>query len=125
MRQRVFAQCDFDFHARIAIVAKHLNHTRHRLTVPLRLFNQLNGDHLPRLGVTRLARRHHELLTDAFVFGHHKIHAMPVLQATDVLRFGARQNLGDFPFRASASIHAGNTRHYSVAMQHFTHFVGA
>ena len=125
MRQRVFAQCNFDFHTGVAVIAQHFHHARHRLAVPCGLRDQFNRDHLPCFGIAGLIGRHHEFLTDAFVFGHHEVDAMTALQTAHVAGFRTFQNFGDFAFGPAASIHAGYACHHTVAVQHLAHFIWA
>ena len=51
MRHAVLAHGDFDLHARVVDVAQHLDHAPHRLHVAVRVFDDLDADHLPHLGL--------------------------------------------------------------------------
>ena len=83
VRQVELAHRDLDLHARIGVVAEHLGDAADRLRVLARLRDEIDGHHLPGLGLARLRRRHQDVVRDAPVFGHEEQHAVLGVQAAD------------------------------------------
>ncbi len=67
---------DLDFHARIGVIAQHLDHARHRFGILRRLCDQLHSDDLARFGASIKAGFDQDVLVDALVFRHHEQHAV-------------------------------------------------
>ncbi len=123
MRQIMLAQCDFDFHTGVGIIAQHLDNTSDRLSMFAGLLQNFQHDHLTGFGYARFAGGDQDVLGDAAVFRHHKLDAMLFKQAPDHAIIGALQHLDDLALRASAPVHAALPHHHHIAVQHLVHFL--
>jgi hypothetical protein len=105
------SQCNFDFHARIGVVAEHFDQTAYRLRMLARLFDQFNHHHLSRLHLERLlcallGRCQQYVLADALVLGDHEAHAVLLDDAPDHVLVGTFGDFDDLAFRTPLAIDA-------------------
>ena len=106
VRQIVLPERDLDLHARIGVVAEHLDHACDRLHVLRRLNHHLDGHDLPGRGAGALAGRNEEIAADALVFRHDDQHAMLVADAADDAPLDALDHFHDLAFGTPAPVHA-------------------
>ena len=123
--QVVLAQRDLDLHARVGVVAEHLDDAADRLRELGRLLDQLDGDDLPGLGLLAPARSDQDVLCKAAIFGHDDHHAVLVDDAADDAAVGALQHLDQLALGTAAAVLAGDAHDDAVAVQQLAHLLGA
>jgi len=125
MRQLVLAQRDFDFHARIGIVADDLDHAPHRLGITRRLGQKFNHHHLAGLGLHRAFRFNQDFLADTLFFSRYIIDATLGTETPDQTGIHMFQYFNNLAFWPAAPIHANLAHQHAIAMQDFVHLFRA
>ena len=123
----MFSQCDFDFHTRIGVVAKHFDNAPDRLRMLAGLLDDLDHDDLPGLGLDGrllVIRWDQNVLIDPAVLGHHKSDPVLDKDTTNHAIVDVLQHLDDSPFTAPLAIEPGYPNQHAVAMQHTAHLLG-
>ncbi len=123
MRHRELAHRDLDLHAWIVDGSQHLDHTANRLHVSLRLLQDFDDDHLPRLSRQRAAGRHQNVVRNTLILGHDDRDAALVQQPANELVGAALDDFDNLAFGPATPIGAGNARQHAVAVQHLAHLV--
>ncbi len=124
MRQVELAHRDLDLHPGIGVVAEYLGDAADRLRVLARLRDEIDGDHLARLGAAHFRGRHEDVVGDAPVLGNQERDAVLGVQPADDAALAALEHLDDHPGRTAALIAPGDAHGGAVAVQHFAHLRG-
>ncbi len=124
MRDVELANRDLDLHPRIVDLAEDLDDAADRRGVPGRRIGDLDGNHLSRLGMLRIARRNQDVVFDPLVLRHDDGDAALVEEAPDELAMCAFGDFDDVPFGASALVVTDTLGEHPVAVHHLLHFPG-
>ena len=124
MGQIVFSQCNLDFHARIGIVAKHLNDAAHRLHMTLWLFYDLDDHDLAWFRATICPRRYQNVLTDPAILWRHHPDTVLIQKAADYLQIGPLEHFDNVPLAPAARADSTFARDHPVSVQYLCHFTG-
>ena len=84
--------------------------------------DDFDDDDLSRLRTPALRRGNHQILADAAILRLDEPDAALLVDAADDFAIGARDDVDDLAFRASAPVHADTLRRDAIAMQRLVHF---
>ena len=120
----MLAQRNFNFHARVGIIAQNLHDAAYRLCIFARLLQNFQHHHLPGLCSDVLSWSNKDILTNTTIFRYHELNSMLLIQPPDQTLGGALQHLHYTGLAAPAPVNARFAYHDSIAMQRFMHFLG-
>ena len=125
MRHIELAHRNFDFHSGVIDFAEDFNNPPDGLGVARGLLENFDGDHLPWLGGSRLARRNQNVVLDPLVFRNDNGNTAFGKQSANQASVCALSDLDNCPLGLATTIEPSPFDQDAIAMHRFLHFAGS